>query len=94
MGRTVEVAVIIPTFNRGTAIFSVLERIRGCDPGPSEIWVHIDLSDGSLERELKSRFPEVSVLTSKVRVGPGGGRHRCLVSVRFGFFFHCQPPLF
>jgi GT2 family glycosyltransferase len=82
VGRTTAVAVIIPTYNRGAAIFSVLERIRLCDPGPAEIWTHIDLSDGALERELKARYPDVSVLTSAERIGPGGGRHRCLLNCR------------
>lgn len=82
MARTAAVAVIIPTYNRGAAIFSVLERIRLCDPGPAEIWTHIDLSDGALERELKTRYRDVSVLTSSQRIGPGGGRHRCLSKCR------------
>ena len=44
-----------------------------------EIWIHIDLSDGRLEDELAKRFPEIRILTSPMRLGPGGGRHRCLL---------------
>jgi len=72
------VAVIIPTFNRGTRVFLTLEKILACDPVPAEIWVHVDKSDGKLEEVLASRFPSVRVLSSQVRLGPGGGRHRCL----------------
>ena len=72
------VAVFIPTYNRGEAVIFVLERVLACDPQPAEIWVHIDQCDGVLERELKERFPGVHVLTSADRLGPGGGRHRCL----------------
>jgi GT2 family glycosyltransferase len=78
MNSTVPIAVIIPTYNRGMAVISVLEKIQACDPKPAEIWVHIDLADGILERELNQRFQNVSVLTSARRLGPGGGRHRCL----------------
>ena len=74
----VPIAVFIPTYNRGTAVFSVLEKIQACDPQPSEIWVHIDQADGRLEGKVALRFPEVKILTSPVRLGPGGGRHRCL----------------
>jgi GT2 family glycosyltransferase len=74
------VAVIIPTYNRGTRIFETLRRINSCDPPPHEIWVHVDAADGKLEAELAREFPTVHILTSKQRLGPGGGRHRCLLA--------------
>ena len=74
------IVVIIPTYNRGSAVISVLDRIQVCQPKPSEIWVHVDVGDGALERELNQRFPKVRVLTSPIRLGPGGGRHRCLLA--------------
>lgn len=74
------VAVIIPTYNRGTAVVSVLEKVLACNPQPAEIWIHIDQSDGVLERELIERFPGVHILSSAGRLGPGGGRHRCLLA--------------
>jgi glycosyltransferase involved in cell wall biosynthesis len=80
MGTVVPIAVIIPTYNRGKAVLSLLEKIHEFDPAPSEIWVHIDLGDTALERELKHRLPRVRVLASPVRLGPGGGRHRCLLA--------------
>jgi GT2 family glycosyltransferase len=80
MKSMVPISVIIPTYNRGMAVLSVLEQIQECDPKPTEIWVHIDLTDGILERELNLRCPNVKVLGSAIRLGPGGGRHRCLVA--------------
>jgi GT2 family glycosyltransferase len=77
---TVPIAVIIPTYNRGLAVLSVLEKIQKCDPKPREIWIHVDLANGVLERELNKRFPTIGVLTSPIRLGPGGGRHRCLLA--------------
>jgi GT2 family glycosyltransferase len=62
------------------AVLAGLDKIRDCDPRPAEIWIHIDLADGLLERELRRRFPNVGVLTSAIRLGPGGGRHRCLLA--------------
>jgi len=74
------VAVVIPTYNRGSAVVSVLEKVLACDPQPAEIWEHIDRNDGVLEQNLKQRFPDVRILTSTGRLGPGGGRHRCLMA--------------
>jgi len=78
----VSVAVVIPTYNRGMAVLSVLGRIHECRPMPAEIWIHVDSADGMLEHELRRRFPAVRVLTSPVQLGPGGGRHRCLLACR------------
>ena len=73
------VAVIIPTYNRGLAVLAVLEKVQQCEPMPAEIWVHVDCADAVVESELHCRFPNVHVLTSSMRLGPGGGRHRCLL---------------
>lgn len=84
MPNTSPVAVVIPTFGRGAAVWSVLEGIIKCDPQPSEIWIHIDRSDGTLERKLEGCLPQVHFLSSRIVLGPGGGRHRCLL--------HCTTP--
>lgn len=80
MAEKAPVAVVIPTYHRGSAVVSVLEKVLACDPQPAEIWVHIDRNDGVLEQDLKQRFPGVHILTSAGRLGPGGGRHRCLIA--------------
>lgn len=38
------------------------------------------MSDGRLEHRIARQFPDVRILTSPVRLGPGGGRNRCLQS--------------
>lgn len=80
MKREVPVAVVIPTYNRGIAVLSVLEKIQTCDPKPAEIWIHIDLANGALEDQLCRNYRDIRVLTSPTRLGPGGGRHRCLAA--------------
>ena len=69
-----------PHLDRGSAVVSVLKKVLACDPQPAEIWVHIDQNDGVLERHLMERFPGIHSLTSAGRLGPGGGRHRCLLA--------------
>jgi GT2 family glycosyltransferase len=85
MKTTAPITVIIPTYNRGMNVLSVLEKIRLCDPAPLAIIIHIDQSDGRLEGELKERFPAAGILTSSARRGPGGGRHRCLLACKTPF---------
>jgi GT2 family glycosyltransferase len=78
MAATVPITVGIPTYSREECVFQPIERILACDPAPAEIIVHIDASDGVLEQKLTQSFPFVKVITSPIRIGPGGGRHRCL----------------
>jgi GT2 family glycosyltransferase len=87
MSNPASVGVIIPTFNRGLAVLSTLHRLTHCDPPAAEIWIHIDAADGALERELARQFPSVGVLTSAARLGPGGGRDRCLSACKMPYVF-------
>jgi GT2 family glycosyltransferase len=84
MPETIPVAVIIPTYGRGQRVFGTLKTILQACPAPAEVWVHVDESDGTLEKQLSKEYPSVHALCSKQRLGPGGGRHRCLE--------RCQTP--
>lgn len=86
MGETVPVSVGIPTWARGERVVETIRRLLGCDPLPAEIIVHVDGGDGTLERALAETLPSVRVLVSQRRVGPGGGRHRCLEAARQPIF--------
>jgi GT2 family glycosyltransferase len=75
---SVPIAVVIPTFNRGDAVLLTLKRVFACRPTPAEVWVHIDGGDDRLAASLARQYPAVRVLASPARLGPGGGRDRCL----------------
>src|SRR3954452_5504126 len=77
--ETVPVSVIIPTYGRGSAILNVLERLSLCRPLPAAVIVHIDAATDGVVSDIKQAFPDVIVLTSSTRLGPGGGRHRALM---------------
>lgn len=74
------VSVIIPTYGRGTAIIKVLERIALCRPSPAKIIVHLDAPADNALAEISRLFPDIIVLSSDTRLGPGGGRHRALMA--------------
>jgi GT2 family glycosyltransferase len=75
---TAPVAVVIPTYRRGDAVLRTLRCVIACSPQPAEVWVHIDAGDRGLEAMLAHEFPKVRILSSPLRLGPGGGRDRCL----------------
>ena len=81
-----QITVGIPTFARGTKVLQTLKKIYECDPVPAEIIVHVDATDGKLEQAITEAFPMVRLLSSPVRVGPGGGRHRCIINATRPYF--------
>lgn len=78
MSAPLPIAVGIPTFSRGERVLEPISRLMACVPPPAEIIVHVDASDGNLEKKLATAHPQVRVISNPDRVGPGGGRHRCL----------------
>ena len=49
--------------------------ISNCEPGPSEILVHVDGGDSALLEQLALHHPDVLVLRSESLLGPGGSRN-------------------
>lgn len=86
MSHPASVTVGIPTYARGDRVFTPLEHILACDPPPAEVIVHIDACDGSLEQRIRETFSQVRILSSQNRIGPGGGRDRCLRAASQPYF--------
>lgn len=86
MPELAPITVGIPTYARGDCVLTPIEHILACDPVPAEIIVHVDVSDGQLETRIRERFPSVKILSSPNRIGPGGGRDRCLRAATQPFF--------
>ena len=73
---TVPITAIVTAHERLEQTLSTLEVIQACDPAPTEVAVHVDGRNTSLIEGIESRFPEVRLLVSETRVGPGGGRNK------------------
>lgn len=86
MATIVPITVGIPTYARGQCVLNPLERILACDPVPAEVIVHVDASDGELEKQISAQFPTVRLISSINRIGPGGGRDRCLRAANHPYF--------
>jgi GT2 family glycosyltransferase len=57
-----------------------LTKIGACTPQPAEILVHVDGGDTETANAIRHAFPDVVVLESEQRLGPGGGRNRLIAA--------------
>lgn len=72
--------MIIPTYRRLPQLADALRRIMDCDPPPDEIIVHVDHGDPATQAGVAATFPQVRVITSESRMGPGGGRNKLVAA--------------
>ena len=72
------ITVGIPTYNRIEKLLISLEKILQCDPQPNEIIIHIDKGDRTTEKIITQKYPEIKLILSSTRMGPGGGRNKII----------------
>jgi len=81
----VNISAIVTAFERVDQILNTLRILESCDPKPDEILVHVDGSRVECERAIRAAFPEIRVLMSSDRVGPGGGRNKLVAAASHEF---------
>lgn len=69
------VGAIVTAFDRIDQTLHTIGSLLACDPPPAEILVHVDGNQVACADAVAAAFPEVRVLVSAGRVGPGGGRN-------------------
>ncbi len=98
MNNICPVSVVIPTWRRRKQLSKTLKVICSCSPSPAEILVHIDADDTETFSWLTENFPEVRVLQSAFRIGPGGGRNKLIPEAQYPiveiFDDDCYPVVF
>ena len=72
----VPLTAVVTAFERLDAVLETLARLEACNPAPMEIAVHVDGGETVVASALRSAFPNVKVMVSDARVGPGGARNR------------------
>jgi GT2 family glycosyltransferase len=75
---TNEIAAIVTAYERIEQTLATLIVLQNCDPRPAEVLVHVDGHQTSCAEAIRAAFPEVRVLLSEERVGPGGGRNKLM----------------
>ncbi|HEV8430017.1 MAG TPA: glycosyltransferase [Pyrinomonadaceae bacterium] len=74
------ISAIVTAYERIDQTLATLKIIQSCVPAPDEILVHVDANQTACENAIRNAFPEIQILRSEARIGPGGGRNK-LVSV-------------
>lgn len=79
------ISAIVTAFERIDQTLATLNVIHSCTPRPDEILVHVDGNQVACERAIHNAFPDVRILRSDEKTGPGGGRNKLLSTAQFEF---------
>jgi GT2 family glycosyltransferase len=81
---TAPMTAIVTAFRRVDVTLNTLRILRSCDPAPAEIIIHVDGGQHDTAAAVSREFPDLTVLVSDQRVGPGGGRNRMVAAASHG----------
>lgn len=79
------ISAIVTAYERIDQTLATLRVLQHCVPKPDEILVHVDADQSKCEQSIRREFPDVRVLLSHDRVGPGGGRNKLMNAAQFDF---------
>ena len=77
-----DISAIVAAYQRIEQTLDTLRRLEACDPRPAEILVHVDAGGDDCAKAVRVRFPHITVIESRARVGPGGARNRLIREAR------------
>lgn len=83
MTSRASMSAIITAFERVELTVRSVKAIAACNPAPSEILVHVDAGRTVIADAIRRECPDVRLLISERRVGPGGARNRMIGECRF-----------
>ena len=75
---TTNVTAIVTAYRRMEEVLNTLRILQQCDPAPAEILVHVDGGEFAVAEKIRGAFPDVRIIVSDERVGPGGGRNKLI----------------
>ncbi|HEU0252281.1 MAG TPA: glycosyltransferase, partial [Pyrinomonadaceae bacterium] len=77
------ISAIVTAYERVEQTLATLKVIHSCQPSPDEVLVHVDANQVECERAVREAFPNVRIMLSSDRVGPGGGRNKLVEAAQF-----------
>src|SRR5688500_2763793 len=79
------ISAIVTAYERVDQTLNTLRILEACDPKPDEILVHVDANRIECEKAIRVAFPQVTIVVSEERVGPGGGRNKLVAAANHEF---------
>ena len=79
---TIGISAIVTAYERIDQTLNTLRILESCDPQPDEILVHVDGNSNDCVKAIASTFPQIRVLCSSERIGPGGGRNKLVAAAQ------------
>lgn len=76
----VPLTAIIPSTGDRASLYKTLSAIKNCRPGVEEIVVHLDMPAPDVAQCLQAKHPDVKVISSPDRQGPGGSRNKLVAA--------------
>jgi GT2 family glycosyltransferase len=83
--QKIKISAIVTGYERVDQILNTLRILASCDPAPDEILVHVDANRIECVNAIASTFPQLRILVSNERVGPGGGRNKLIAAATHDF---------
>jgi glycosyltransferase involved in cell wall biosynthesis len=81
-GARAPITAIVTAYKRIGQTLETLNKIRGCQPGPDEIMVHVDGNQTACADAIRGAFPDIKILVSCESVGPGGARNKLIAGAK------------
>lgn len=76
----VPITAIIPSTGDRASLYKTLKVIKSCRPGVNEIVVHLDMPAAGAVERLEAEHPDVKIIFSMGRQGPGGSRNKLVAA--------------
>lgn len=83
--QRVSISAIVTAYERVDQTLNTLRILESCDPKPDEILVHVDGNQRECANAIAIAFPQIRMLVSSDRVGPGGGRNELIAAASHEF---------
>lgn len=82
-GAAAGISALVTADARISQTLDTIGRLLDCRPAPAELLVHVDGNQVACAEAVRRAYPQVRIILSPERVGPGGGRNALLAGASY-----------